>query len=303
MTLAFDVGNTETVIGLFRGPELLEHWRISSTVARTVDEFGLLVRSLVRESGFEVSGIEAAAIASVVPPTTAVLEEMCRRHLGAHTEVVGARSPLPVRLDVDEPLTVGADRIVNTLATQQLFRRDTVVVDLGTATTFDCITADGVFLGGVIAPGIATGAESLVRRTAKLPRAELERPERVIGRRTETCLQSGIFYGAVESIDGIVERIRGEWERPEALVVATGGLAPLIGPHCRTVEKIEPHLTLYGLEIAFRHLTGGETRSPASLKEEVSGGARFGAERGGDGAESQRRRPRRRNGSRRGRRR
>lgn len=269
MMLVFDVGNTETVIGLFEGRELQEHWRIATGLERTVDELGLLVRSLIRESGFELDAVEHAAIGSVVPPKTAILEEMCRRHLGARVEVVDARSSLPVRLDVDEPLTVGADRIVNTLATMQLYRRDTVVVDLGTATTFDCITADGVFRGGVIAPGVQSGAESLVRRTAKLPRAELEPPDRVIGRRTETCLQSGIFYGAVDSIDGIVDRIRAEWGRADALVVATGGLAPLIGPHCRTVAEIEPFLTLYGLEMAYRHLADGR-RAERPRSEKVA---------------------------------
>lgn len=273
MILVFDVGNTETVIGLFDGRELVDHWRISTPLERTVDELGLLVRSLIRESGFEASAIDAAAIGSVVPPKTGALEEMCRRHLGARVEVVDARSSLPVRLDVDEPMTVGADRIVNTLATAELYGQDTIVVDLGTANTFDCITGDGTFLGGVIAPGILTGAESLVRRTAKLPRSELQPPERVIGRRTETCLRSGIFYGAVDSIDGIVERIRGEWRRPDALVVATGGLAPLVGPHCRTVKKIEPHLTLHGLALAFQHLSGEAAGEPRPRLEPLKKGA------------------------------
>lgn len=257
MILVFDIGNTETVVGLFDGRELADHWRISTPLERTVDELGLLVRSLIRESGFDLEAVEAAAIGSVVPPKTSVFEEVCRRHLGARVAIVDARSRLPVRLEVDEPLTVGADRIVNTLATMELYRRDTVVVDLGTANTFDCITADGAFLGGVIAPGIHSGAESLVRRTAKLPRAELERPDRVIGKRTETCLKSGIFFAAVDSIDGIVDRIRAEWQRPDALVVATGGLAPVVGPHCRTVEKIEPYLTLHGLALAWERLGGG----------------------------------------------
>jgi type III pantothenate kinase len=138
----------------------------------------------------------------------------------------------------------------------RLYARDTIVVDLGTATTFDCISADGAFVGGVIAPGVRTGADMLVSRTAKLPRVDLEPPATVIGRRTETSLMSGIFYGAVDAIDGIVDRIRAEWGRDDPLVVATGGLAPLLAQYCRTVEQVEPHLTLYGLELAWRHVHG-----------------------------------------------
>jgi type III pantothenate kinase len=254
MILTFDIGNTETVIGLFDNGQLLDHWRVSTLGDRTVDETGLLVRGLLRESGFLIEGIRGACIGSVVPPVTPAVVEMCERHLGVHVLVVDARSALPIRLDVDEPMTVGADRIVNTLAAAQLYKRDTIAVDLGTATTFDCITAEGVFMGGIIAPGVRTAAETLVRRTAKLPRVDLEKPAHVIGRRTETCLRSGIFYGAVDSIDGAVRRIKEEWEKPDALVVATGGLAPLIGPHCKNVERIEPFLTLYGLDLAYRYL-------------------------------------------------
>lgn len=254
MNLVFDVGNTETVMGLFENGGMLDHWRLSTLTGSTVDELGLLVRSMIRESGFPLDTIRGAAIGSVVPPMTATLVETCERHLGVPALVVDARSPLPIRLDVEEPLSVGADRIVNTLAAMRRFGTDTIAVDLGTATTFDCITADGVFIGGVIAPGVRTGADMLVRRTAKLPRVDIEPPTGVIGRRTETSLQSGIFFGAVETIDGIVRRIKKEWNRPDALVVATGGLASFVGPHCQTVDRIEPFLTLYGLDLAYRYL-------------------------------------------------
>jgi type III pantothenate kinase len=259
MILAFDIGNTEVVIGLFEDAELLDHWRIATYPERTVDELGLLIRGLLRESGYDADDVRAAVIGSVVPQITAVAAEMSERHLGARVLIITAGTRIPIRLDVDEPLSVGADRIVNTLAASQIFRRDTIVVDLGTATTFDCITGDGVFIGGVIAPGVRTGAETLVRRTARLPRVGLTPPSSVIGRRTDTSLGSGIFYGAVESIDGIVRRIREEWERPQALVVATGGLAPLLGPYCRTVDRIEPYITLYGLDMALRAVEEKET--------------------------------------------
>jgi type III pantothenate kinase len=254
MILAFDVGNTETVLGLFQDADLLDHWRVSTHPERTADEFGLLVRALLRESGFDADDVTAAAIGSVVPQMTAVAAESCERHLGARVLVVDAATPLPIRLDVDEPLSVGADRVVNTLAAAHLFRRDTIVVDLGTATTFDCITGDGVFVGGVIAPGVRTGADTLVRRTAKLPRVDLHPPPAVIGRRTEASLRSGIFHSAVEAIDGIVRRIRQEWQRPDAFVVATGGLAHVLAPHCATVDRVEPFITLEGLRLALEHV-------------------------------------------------
>ncbi len=274
MTLVFDIGNTETVIGLFEAAELLDHWRISTAPERTVDELGLLVRSLIRESGFELHHLSGAAIGSVVPQVNAIFMEACQRHLGPTPVLVDARSPLPIRLDVEEPFSVGADRIVNTLAASRLYQTDTIAVDFGTATTFDCISADGIFRGGVIMPGVRTGAETLVRRTAKLPRVNLSPPETIIGRRTEASLRSGIFYGTVDAIDGIVRRIREEWGRPHALVVATGGLAPLVAPHCRSVDRIEPFLTLYGLDLAHDFIVHGPGGRVTSLKPPPGRGRR-----------------------------
>jgi type III pantothenate kinase len=174
---------------------------------------------------------------------------------GRKAVAVDARSKLPVVLDVDEPLTVGADRIVNTLAAVGLYHEDTVVVDFGTATTFDCITADGRFIGGVIMPGLKTSADQLTRRAAKLPATELEPPTRAIGRRTEECIRAGVLFGAADAVDGMVERIVREWpggKRPR--IVATGGLAALVAPLCRTITGTAPDLTLHGLRIAARHL-------------------------------------------------
>lgn len=266
MILAFDIGNSETVMGLFEERNLLEHWRISSLPHRTADEFGLLVRALIRESGFDSDDISAAVIGSVVPPLTTTAAEMCDRHIGARTLLIDATTPLPVRLDVDEPLAVGADRILNTLAASTLFQRDTIVVDLGTATTFDCVTADGAFIGGIIAPGIRAGADTLVRTTAKLPRVELQPTDHVIGRRTDTSMRAGIFFGAVDAIDGMVRRIRQEWQRPGALVVATGGLAPVIAPHCTTIDRVEPFITLTGLNLAYHAVLDREARDRRTRK-------------------------------------
>ena len=182
MILVFDVGNTELTIGLFSESELRGHWRVMTDVARTSDEFGVLLHSLLQTRGFGADVVRSVAIGSVVPRVTEPLSEACVHYftVGAPL-IVDASADLPITLDVDEPLTVGADRLINTLAASRIFARDAIVVDMGTATTYDCITADGVFLGGVIAPGIRTSAETLTRRTSKLPATELSIPSRVIG--------------------------------------------------------------------------------------------------------------------------
>lgn len=258
MQLVLDVGNTETVVGAVRGRDRVEgHWRISSQVPRTGDEYVHLLRSLLRDEGFGHTDFVRAVVGSVVPSITDVLVPTLHRIVKGPVVTVDASSPLPIRLKVDEPLSVGADRIVNTLAAREMYGRDTIAVDLGTATTYDCITADGDFLGGVIAPGVSAGLEWLGRRTAKLPRVEFLAPASVIGTRTEACIRSGIFYGVIDGIDGMVRRIREEWERPDALVVATGGYATLVGPQSGVVERIEPFLTLFGLAIAGEILAGG----------------------------------------------
>lgn len=255
LQLVVDVGNTETVVGLVEGGrELRAHWRLSTGVPRTADEFAWLLRSLVREGGHDLAGVSRAVLGSVVPPVSEVLTGVLGALVPGPVLVVGPDTPLPIRLDVEEPRTVGADRIVNTLAARELFGCDTVVVDLGTATTFDCITADGVFLGGVISPGVSAGLEWLGRRTAKLPRVQLAPPSRVIGRRTEACIQSGIFYSVVDAVDGVVRRIREEWDAPDPLVVATGGFASAVASHCESVERVEPFLTLLGLALAGERL-------------------------------------------------
>src|SRR5689334_9345723 len=258
MILVFDVGNTETTIGLFEGETLRGHWRIVSGVERTADEFGVLLRGLLSLDGLTTEGIDGAAIGSVVPRITDSLVTACHGLSRGPVMLVDARASLPIRLEVDEPLTVGADRLINTLAASRLFGRDAIVVDMGTATTFDCTTSDGVFFGGVIAPGIMTSAETLTRRTSKLPATELAVPARVIGRRTEECIQAGVMFGAAESIDGIVRRIKQSWPRPESpMVVATGGLAETMGSLCRSFDRVEPHLTLQGLQIAHSLLRRG----------------------------------------------
>lgn len=251
MLLALDVGNTETTVGLFDGDRLDTVWRLTTTAQRTPDEWATLLTSHLLHAGRSTEEVRAAIVASVAPPVTQDLCAGVQRATGRSPVLVDARSPLPIRLDVDEPLTVGADRIVNTLAASRSYDSDIIVVDFGTATTFDCITRDGRFIGGVIMPGLRTAADELVRRTAKLPATELVPPERVIGRRTEECIRAGVLLGAADAVDGIVRRIKAEWPgggRPR--VIATGGLAAVVRPLCREIEGVDPDLTLVGLRIA-----------------------------------------------------
>jgi len=260
--LVFDVGNTELTIGLFSESELRGHWRIMTDVSRTPDEFGVLLRSLLAADDFLPEVVESVAIGSVVPRVTGSLSDACQQYFRVGEPlIVDARTPLPITLDVDEPLTVGADRLINTLAASRTYVRDAIVVDMGTATTFDCITADGVFLGGVIAPGVLTSAETLTRRTSKLPATELVVPARVIGKRTEECIRAGVLFGAADAIDGIVGRIKKSWPRTQVpIVIATGGFAETMATLCSTFDRVEPYLTLQGLEIAHSLI-----RRPAEL--------------------------------------
>ena len=258
MHLLVDIGNTETVLGLADAGdgELRAHWRLSTGTARTADEIDHLVHSLLARKGFDAATVSRAVLGSVVPSINGRMKAALEGLISGSVYTVEAGADLPVRLDVDEPKTVGADRIVNTLAAKILYQRDTIVVDLGTATTFDCISADGVFLGGVIAPGVQVGLEWLGRRAAKLFRVQFRPPAAVIGRRTEVCMESGVFFSTVDAIDGIVGRIQREWERPEALVVATGGYAGVIAQHCSSVAEVDPFLTLRGLYFAGEYLAG-----------------------------------------------
>jgi type III pantothenate kinase len=252
MILVFDVGNSETTVGLFTSEMLRGNWRFITSVPRTADEYGILIGNLLERGGYDMKRIDGVAIGSVVPAVTGPLLEACSRYLPVSSSiVVDANAGLPIKLDVDEPMTVGADRIINTLAASRLYGRDCIVVDLGTATTFDCITAEGVFIGGVISPGVQTSAETLTRKTSKLPATELVVPQRAIGRRTEDCIRSGVIFGAADAIDGTVRRIKAEWPHRESpLVVATGGFAEMFGKICKEFDRVEPHLTLQGLQMA-----------------------------------------------------
>lgn len=255
MLLAIDVGNTEITLGIFSADHLRGHWRLTTTAACTPDEWAATVTLHLVQRGHSTQEIRAVVLGSVAPAVTDALATGLEAATGLTPVNIGPATALPITLDVEEPLTVGADRVVNTLAAAKLYERDTIVVDFGTATTFDCITADGCFLGGVIAPGVRTAAEHLVMRAAKLPATELIPPDKVIGRRTEECIRSGVLFGAVESTDGLVRRIKAEWPRAATpFVVATGGLARLIAPLSSEIDEVRQDLTLLGLRYAAEHL-------------------------------------------------
>jgi type III pantothenate kinase len=251
MLLAADVGNTEITLGLFAGDRLLAHWRLTTDVSRTPDEWAAMLTSFLTHAGHSTHEVRAAVEASVAPNVTEVLAEGVELAMGLRPVAIGPDSALDITLDVEEPHSVGADRVVNTVAAAALYGRDTIVVDFGTATTFDCITKDGTFLGGVIAPGVRTAAENLSLKAAKLPATELVPPERVIGRRTEECIRAGVLLGTADAVDGIVRRIKEEWPTGDIpQVVATGGLADVVAPLCKEIEMVEPQLTLLGLKVA-----------------------------------------------------
>lgn len=259
MHLVVDVGNTETVIGLFEpgARSVSAKWRYATAVPRTGDELLHLLRGLLGDGGYSTEALDRVVVGSVVPTATELLLRTLAEADGWEVVIVEGAEGLPIRLDVEEPPRgVGADRIANTMAAAHLYGRDTIVVDLGTATTYDCVSADGVFLGGVIAPGIMAGGEWLAGRTARLPPVAFQPPSSVIGRRTEACLQSGIFYAVVDAVDGMVDRIAEEWGRPGAHVVATGGHAAAIAGHSKRLGEVAPDLTLVGLELAGEHLAG-----------------------------------------------
>ncbi len=258
MLLALDIGNTEISLGLFDGEDLERSWRVTTRPDRTPDEWAMVLRALFEEAGLDITSVTGTVLCSVVPPTTDAMTEGLLAATGTAAVVVAPDSPLPVTLDVDEPLTVGADRVVNTLAASRLFGLDTIVVDFGTATTLDCVTADGHFLGGIIAPGLLTSAESLVRRAAKLSPTELTPPAHAIGKRTDECLKAGLLFGTADAVDGMVRRIKAEWPTPRVpKVVSTGGLAALVSKFSSEVEEVHPDLTLRGLRLAHGILTAG----------------------------------------------
>jgi type III pantothenate kinase len=248
--LAVDVGNTNTVLGVFRGADLVAHWRIQTTAGRTSDEYAVLVHSLLELEGFAWGSITHGIISSVVPPAVFGLTSFFRRHLEITALLVGPGIKTGMPILYENPREVGADRIVNAVAAYEHVHAGCIVVDFGTATTWDVVTPKGEYLGGVIAPGMQISAEALYEHAAKLPRVELGRPAKVVGRNTIASMQSGLLFGYAGMVDALVERIRAEVDFP-ARCLATGGLARLIASEARTIEETDELLTLKGLKILF----------------------------------------------------
>jgi type III pantothenate kinase len=248
MLLTVDVGNTNTVLGVFEGADLRVHWRLTTRREQTADEYGILVRNLFSGSELDPGKIAAVALASVVPPLTPVLVELSREYLGHEPLVVepGVKTGMPILYE--PPGDVGADRILNGVAAFAAFGGPAVVVDFGTATTFDVITKKGEYAGGVICPGIGISADALFQRAARLPRVDVRNPGLVIGRSTVTSMQAGLYFGYAAMCEGIIGRIRAELGE-EVRVVATGGLAEPLAVEIPSIEAVDPVLTLTGLRL------------------------------------------------------
>ena len=247
MLLVVDVGNTNIVLGAYDGPTLVEHWRIS-TVSRTTDEMGLLFLQLLQHDGIDPKAVQGAIISCVVPSVLYTIEKACRRYLKLDAMVVGRGLKTGMRVRTDNPREVGADRIVNAVAALEEHAPPLVVVDFGTATTFDCVSPEGDYVGGAIAPGLRISADALFERTAMLPRVELERPPKAIGTNTIRSMQSGLIFGYAGLVDGLARRCKDEiGGKPKC--VATGGLANLISRSCTEIDLVDDFLTLKGLRL------------------------------------------------------
>jgi type III pantothenate kinase len=248
--LAIDVGNTNTVLGVFEGATLRHHWRIETSHARTGDEYGILVRQLFSTVGLDHAAVKAVAVSSVVPPLGLTLQQMCARYFGLQPLFVGPGVKTGMPILYENPREVGADRVVNAVAAYERWKGPLIVVDFGTATTFDAVTPKGEYLGGAICPGVTISMEALFRAASKLPRVEFSRPPVVVGRNTVHSMQSGLVFGYVGLVDGICARMAEELGTGPK-VVATGGLASLVAGLSKAITAVDEHLTLDGLRIIF----------------------------------------------------
>lgn len=248
MLIVFDIGNTQTVIGVFSGAKLLADWRLATDRHKTIDEYGILIKSLFKDGNLEINQVRAGVISSVVPPVTGIFESVAVKYFSVTPLVVGPGVKTGLAFKYENPREVGADRVVNAVAAIKLYQPPLIVVDFGTATTFCAIASNGEYQGGAVAPGLGISSEALFHRTAKLPRIEIEKPKSIIGRNTIHAMQAGLFYGYLGLVEGIISRMKREMGcNPQ--VVATGDFAGLIGENTKMIDTIEPHLTLHGLRL------------------------------------------------------
>lgn len=248
MLLAIDVGNTNTVLGVYEGKALRAHWRVETTARRTYDEYGIFVLQFFAHAGLDPKAVKAVIVSSVVPTLQFNLQQMSERYFHCKPAFVGPGMKTGMPILIDNPREVGADRVVNAVAAHEKHKGALIVVDLGTATTFDAVTARGEYLGGAICPGITIAMEALFTNASKLPRVEFARPPHVIGKNTLHAMQSGLFFGYVALVDGICQRMKQELDA-EAKVFATGGLAPLLAGESKLIDEVDDFLTLDGLRI------------------------------------------------------